>query len=208
MKRTAVVFLLDETGSMSGYRDETISGFNEYIDTLRSNGHKKIKFTLTTFNSEKIATPYNAVSLDKVQPLTRDTYEPNYTTPLYDAIVETIKKTEETLAEKKKRRVLFVIMTDGQENASSTSRQTVFELIKEKESQNWTFVFLGANQDSWQAGGAMGMAMGNVANYSQAQTTSAFRGMAGATVDYLHSNVATSTAFWEDEDEDGIEPVQ
>jgi hypothetical protein len=159
-----VNFVLDETGSMSICREATISGFNEYIKTIEQKA-KNVILSLTKFNSSKIETVFTKKIKD-VPMLTTDTYIPNDMTPLYDAIAKTIKDTEK---EAKGKSVLCVIMSDGEENSSKEyTREKVFALIKEKEKDKWAFVYLGANQDSYAIGQAIGLSKGNVINFATA----------------------------------------
>lgn len=183
---TLVTFVLDETGSMSVCRDATISGFNEYIETLKRDAKGKVLFTLTKFDSIKVQVVHNAVDIKDVQKLTTETYVPGELTPLYDAIHTAIKNTEDKVnMMAKKPQVLCVVMTDGEENASKEcSRARIFEVIKAKEKEGWRFVYLGANQDAWAVGQAIGLAKGNVVNYSVNKTDKAFRMMALNTVAY------------------------
>lgn len=149
-KPTLVAFLLDRTGSMSACRDETIKGFNGYIKGLREDG-SNMRFTLTQFDSIDIDIVHDAVPLGEVKMLNEETYEPRAQTPLYDAIGKTVRATEAKAGEKYK--VLFVTLTDGQENASSEwTRQTINDLIKEKEEKDhWTFAHIGVGANGWAA---------------------------------------------------------
>ena len=179
-----VSFLLDMTGSMGSVKDATISGFNEYIGSLKARGDD-IRFTLTLFNSNAIKTLYKGATLSGVKPLDAKTYKPDNTTPLYDAVVQTVSATQKSLSGAEQD-VLFVVMTDGEENASTQyNRQKVFDLIKKKEAEGWTFAFLGANQEPWQVGASIGVAMADSAmNYDPAQPAMAFRALDMATADY------------------------
>ncbi|NIP23783.1 MAG: VWA domain-containing protein, partial [Phycisphaerae bacterium] len=114
-KKKYVSFILDETGSMLSVKDQTISGYNEYLDTLKQ--EKDVLFTLTKFNSAKVEVVYDAVKIKDVELLTADTYHPTATTPLYDAIGTTITSLEKATKNKKGKK-LVVIQTDGLENAS------------------------------------------------------------------------------------------
>ena len=177
---TLVAFLLDETGSMMSCKQATISGFNEYIQTLK-NTKQDINFTLTKFNSLKSEVTHDCVALKDVKELNDQNYVPDNGTPLYDAIGSTIRMTEKN-KDLKKRKVLVIIQTDGEENASHEfTRDTICELIKEKEKAGWTFVFLGANIDSYKVANSIGVKASNTANYSTAKTEHVFRSMALAT---------------------------
>ena len=198
-KETLINMVLDETGSMEICRDATISGFNEYIEALKKR-KEKILFTLTKFDSRGIKLVCNSIRMADVQKLSRDTYVPGEMTPLYDAIAHTIKETENWVKIRKDIAVLTVIMTDGEENASRQyTRDKIFQLIKDKEKDGWTFVFLGANQDAWAIGQAIGLHKGNVMSYDVNKTSSTFKGLVSNTSCYLAANSPGNyTNFMED----------
>lgn len=198
--RIYISFILDETGSMSNVIEPTISGFNEYLNTLkRGKEAKKIRFWLTKFNSGKMELAYDGAKLKKVKGLSRDNYRPAFTTPLYDAIGTTVLSLSDMVGDSGK--VLVVIQTDGLENASREfDQKSVFDLITEKEKDGWTFVFLGADQDAWAAGAAMGMAPGNVMSYRSARTGEAFTSAAIGTQAYAKSGGVQTQSFWEGTD--------
>lgn len=171
-KEVLINFVLDETGSMMSCKDTTISGFNEYIESMKKK-KDKISMTLTRFNSEKIEIDYSDKPIDKVPNLTKENYNPNHLTPLYDAIGKTINETKDV-----KKNVLFVVLTDGEENSSKEyTRNSIFELIKKMEKKGWTFVYLGANQDAWANSGTIGFNQGNVINFNTKNMKATFRAL-------------------------------
>lgn len=182
-QKVSVVFVLDETGSMEVCKKETISGFNEYIGTLKQKT-EDIKFSLTKFNSHKIELVYDGVALKYVEDLNETNYKPSDNTPLYDAIGKTIVNLK-----KVKGKVLFVVMTDGEENASHEFTSSVIkDMIKDKENRGWSFVFLGANQDAWLTGQRLGYSLNNVATYDIKNTGRAFQVLASNTSSYCANN--------------------
>lgn len=196
--KTHISYLLDETGSMLRQYRETVDGFNEYIQTLQAEkGAKKNRFTLTKFNSCRVQVAHDAVPLSEVQPLTTDNYKPECTTPLLDAVGRTIRAME--ASEKHYDRLLMVIMTDGVENASKEyDHVAIRKLIEQKQSQgNWTFVYQGANQDSWANASRLGFDPGNVSDYDQSQAGVAMKNMTDASVGYLRSSRRRSSRFWD-----------
>ena len=196
-KKVFVSFVLDETGSMSSCKAETISGYNEYIKAL----DRSVRFTLTKFNSSKLKVVHDAVKIKNVPELTNETYVPDNMTPLYDAIAATIKSTEKKA---KKSPVLFVVMTDGHENASKEhDLKSVQALIAEKD---WTFVYLGANQDAWAVGTAMGIAGANTVSYSASKTASTMSALGGASSRFVSAAAAgqPQAGFWDDVDKDEL----
>lgn len=190
-KNVMVNFILDETGSMDGCKDATISGFNEYVDNLkRQNG--KIRFSLTKFNSEKIDRPFIKTPIKDVTHLSNRTYNPANMTPLYDAIGRTVKSLD-----KEKGKVLCVIMTDGEENASKEyKREDIFKMIKRKEKDGWSFVFLGANQDAWKTSQSLGMYAGNTMSYNTRDTRKTFLNVGTCTMSYLASGSDGTVDFF------------
>jgi len=195
VKNLFVNFVLDETGSMMSCLDVTISGFNEYIGTLKKKKMGDIRLTLNKFDSEGIRTLCDGVDVVKVPKLNNDNYIPGSMTPLYDTIAKTIKTTEEKVKSlKKKYEVLCVIMTDGYENASTKyGIKEVMKLIKSKEKAGWIFTYLGANQDAWAVGKSLGMKIGNVATYSTSKTTETFATLASCNVAYANTSAVSDT---------------
>jgi hypothetical protein len=183
--RTIVNFLLDETGSMLNCKQATIDGFNEYLDTLRQS-KENIKFTLTTFNSKSVDTRCVNEAVSKVKKLTNKTYKPDMLTPLYDAMGQTIRETEEAIKKSKlktKPKVLFVVMTDGEENASKEfTRKDMITRIKEKEKDGWTFLFLGADFDSYIEGMKVGMRAGGCLQIKKGQMARGMSSLGRSTV--------------------------
>ena len=181
-EKTIVSFLLDETGSMESVRDKTISGFNEYIATLRTNDTPTL-LRLMTFNTEGFNVVYDFEEIQSVADLTKESYRPRELTNLYDAIAKLIHDTEGYLkAMSPAPRVMCTIMTDGEENSSSEyTRAAIFKLITDKEKEGWAFVYLGANQDAWAASESIGIHRRNSANYQADAPESALRSTALAT---------------------------
>lgn len=179
----AVGFCLDETGSMGRCWQSTIDGFNEFIgDTKKQQG--KTRLSLTKFSDQGSGSPifrpvYEAVDIKDVGDLNQESYVPSGNTPLFDAIGYTIKKLESWLSEQKEKwAVLFVIQTDGIENASREyTREKIFELIRRKENDDgWRFIYLGVDQDEYAAqqhAGAMGMSVGSSYGYNRGETRTA-----------------------------------
>ncbi len=203
---TIVNFILDKSGSMSSVQDSTISGVNEYISTLKKDKKSKYEFSLTLFDTE-VTKPYVGVSLKDVKDLDKDTYAPEGMTALYDAVCKTIKGVKAA----KNQKVITIIMTDGAENSSKEYTQVQMKaLIGEREKEgNWTFVYLGANQDSYAVAQAYGISTGNTSNYNatnsgtraafcmMAQATSSFSGGGGGA-----GNGTTTTNFLSKDDQD------
>jgi len=155
-----IVIVLDESGSMEVVRDSTISAINEFIDGQRKE-EGKTWVTLTKFDTE-FRPLYEYAPLEKVKPLTRETYTPTGMTALHDAIGKTIHQA----ARPHKTKTMFVVMTDGQENSSKEyTLRSVKALIDSYKVDGWDFVFLGANIDSYAVGGNYGF--NTTVNYKQ-----------------------------------------
>jgi uncharacterized protein YegL len=200
--KMVISLVLDESGSMSSVIGQTISGFNEYIATLKeSKNADKIRFTLTQFNSDHVRVIYDGIRLAEVVDLDRDNYLPAGLTPLYDAIGATIRAVERSV-KGKKRNVLIVIQTDGLENHSKEyDRQAIFDLIDAKKADGWSFAFLGADQDAFAASAAIGVGRGSTITYKSAETRRTFAVAAAASVNYADSGgEQTDSLFDRDSD--------
>lgn len=187
---TVVNFILDKSGSMEDMRDAVISGFNEYVDNLRK--QKNLLFSFTLFDSDEIEKRYVVEPIKTVVPLNKDNYIPGSATPLYDAICSTIEETRDKLdKEYPKYASLVVVMTDGMENSSNKhTMQDFVKLKNELEAKgNWTFVFMGANQDAWATAQQWGLSANNSMSWqaSAAGAKSAMRSLSDATVMYAAS---------------------
>jgi hypothetical protein len=155
--RTLVTFLLDETGSMASIKDDTIGGFNSYLDTLKAS-RTPIDFTLIKFDSNRLEKVCVATPVKEVAGLTPQTYRPGASTPLIDAAYKTIKAVEKSLNGATPK-VVVCIQTDGHENASTEHTwDELNALIKEKTGQGWQFNFLGTGIDAYDTGRRMGVA--------------------------------------------------
>jgi hypothetical protein len=190
---------------MLSYKETTMSGYNEYLKTLQKDDvGQNYLFTLTKFNSDKVEVIHDAVAVKDVPELTHETYDPGYTTPLYDAIGRTIKATEEKISKMRgKPAVLMVVLTDGLENASKEySRDSVFKMISTKEKEGWTFAYLGANQDAYAEGVKIGIPKGNILNYVQGDEVRTSKKLSLATERFAASELRETASFFDGIDED------
>lgn len=165
-----VVCIIDESGSMSDLRDDTIGGFNAYLETLKEL-EKDVKLTLVTF-SDVYKTVIDGLNVKSIKKLTKKDYSPNGNTALLDAVGSTMIKVGRRLADTPEQerpgKVSFFIATDGQENASREfSIEKIKDMVKEQtEKYSWDFVFAGANIDAFGAGSSMNVNAANIANYT------------------------------------------
>jgi hypothetical protein len=188
VKRTCMVFILDETGSMAPVKTKTLSGINEFIKSQDNPALGVCNMTLIKFNSGGINTVFENKLISDVPALTEEDYKPAFVTPLYDAVAYGIRKAEAMVKLQNdviehlsgspnpdKPLVLIAIMTDGMENASQeTKLSDLNALVSKKQAAGWTFAFLGCDQDSWMAAGNMGIPVGNRAMYASGSPEQGF----------------------------------
>lgn len=200
---TVVHVLMDASGSMESVRDATIDGYNEYVNALKKDGGK-YKLSLTTFDSGnmgelRLKNVHQNVYVDDVPKLSRKTFVPMGGTPLYDAFCTVLKAVKSRDDEKH----LFVVLTDGGENASREfTANDMKELKSTKEkSGNWTFVYLGANQDSWAVAQQFGYTIANVSDFNATGTgvNVNFLNLARSTTMYSASASMSTSGFYTDE---------
>jgi hypothetical protein len=165
------IFILDRSGSMDECRDDTIGGFNAFVESQVPNGGS---LTLVLFDNE-----YDVVYKDKpiaeVEKMTRETFVPRGSTSLLDAIGKTLKGVTDLLPR------TVVILTDGQENTSRDyTKAHIKDLVEAKTKEGWTFVYLGANQDAFAEAGSMGISQNCTMNYDVRRTPQAFNRLGAA----------------------------
>ena len=187
---TWINFILDKSGSMSGIQSDTIGGFNSYLKDLQKR-KEKVLFTLSMFDTE-IKRICTNLDVKKVEPLNDNIYQPGGNTALYDAVMETVEDLHKEVKNmENKPAILVVVMTDGEENSSAKHDQKCFrDFVKKSEREgNWTFVYLGANQNSWANASQVGLAMGNVGNWSADSegTRGAFASLSANSVTFMAS---------------------
>jgi hypothetical protein len=194
-EKTFVTFVLDETGSMQSIKDDTIGGFNAYLEQLKQ-ADGEIVFTLIKFDSNRHDVVYAAEPLDKVEPLDDYSYQPGAATPLIDACVKAIKATEAKVAEDGVAQVAVTVQTDGYENASvEFKNEDLVRLIKEKTAEGWLFTFIGAGIDAFDQAGRLGFVAANTMSYDRDKSHAAFCGVAMSTTRYATSGAVGQAAF-------------
>jgi len=151
MKKTflKMIFVIDESGSMAGSESDVTGGFNAYVEKQRSENPGKVQVSLYKF-SDTVSRVVSNKPISKIARLTEEDYVPGGFTALYDAIGCAIREADLEVSrmdeEGRPDRVMMVIITDGQENASKEfSSASIRALIATHESMlNWNFVFLGS----------------------------------------------------------------
>jgi uncharacterized protein YegL len=186
-----LIVILDESGSMGSVVSDTIGGFNTFLDT-----HQKLpgeaKLTLVKFDT-KYDIVYNGLDVRKVPALNNKTYAPGGMTALLDAVGRTIdevgKRLDKTPEDEKPEKVIFMIITDGEENSSHeyTKEQVKEKTEHQKNNYAWEFVFLGADQDAWSNAQAMGI--NRSVNFVQSDMNRTMKGMT-----YYSSNIRAKSA--------------
>ena len=156
-----VVFILDKSGSMGGSEENTITSFNEYLERERKNKYKT-RITTILFSDEWNYL-HKGENVLKVNPITSEEYYVGGCTALYDALGEGINYIQR---KKDKDKVLFIVITDGYENASRKFNQSkIRKMIKEH--GNWEFIYIGADIDSFAAGSDIGFKRNNIASFKK-----------------------------------------
>ncbi|MBN1623810.1 MAG: VWA domain-containing protein [Clostridia bacterium] len=168
--KTELVFILDRSGSMSGLEGDTIGGFNSMLEKqTKIEGEARVTTVLFDDRYELLHDRFN---LNEVKKLSDEDYFVRGSTALLDAVGITIEKmvnvqkhqSDQNRADK----VIFVIITDGMENASRNyNYRMIQQLIKhEEENYGWEFIFLGANIDAEAEAGKIGIRKERAANYN------------------------------------------
>ena len=188
---TELVFILDKSGSMAGLERDTIGGFNAMLAKQKAQaGECRITTVLFDHRYELL---HDRTDIRAVRPITAREYRVGGSTALLDALGKTIHKIataqKNTSEPFRAKRVMFVIITDGEENASREyAAKEVKEAIRRQKSRyGWEFIFLGANIDAVETAGRFGIDAGRAANYvpdsqgtalnfrAMSETVSAFR---------------------------------
>lgn len=142
-----VVSILDRSGSMGGTEAEVIGAYNAFIEDqkrIAKEKNIKIKTTLILFDN-KYEEVYSKVSVEQTPELTREVYYTRGMTAYFDAIGKTIAAFED------KKKVIFFIETDGQENSSHEyNASTIKTLVEKKKADGWDFNFVGADLNATQ----------------------------------------------------------
>lgn len=160
---TDVIFILDKSGSMRYYTDETIRGFNTMLDVQRKE-EGRAYITTVLFN-EKSVYLHEREEIEKVKKLTRKDYEAGGCTALLDAVGDAIEKAGRNRCGNK---TVVIVITDGLENASvNCTYKEIREKIASRRLQGWEFIFLGANIDVAAEAEKIGIPMRRAAGYCQ-----------------------------------------
>ena len=166
---TELVFILDRSGSMGGLESDTIGGFNSMLEKQQAEPGE-CRITTILFDNE-YEVLHDRIDIKAVKPITEKEYFVRGQTALLDAIGSTINKIsgvqKNTSEEYRAGKVLFIITTDGMENAS---REYVYDDIKklierQKAEHSWEFIFLGANIDAVEVADRFGITRNRAQNF-------------------------------------------
>ena len=167
---TEIVFILDRSGSMAGLEEDTIGGFNSMIEKQKGEPGEAYVSTVLFDNVSEVI--HDRIDIQKIEPMTRNQYYVRGSTALLDAVGSAIHHIgnvhKYARPEDRPEKTLFVITTDGMENAS---RQYSYERVKMMIERNtdkygWEFIFLGANIDATKEAARFGIRADRAANYN------------------------------------------
>lgn len=180
-----IICIVDRSGSMGLIRDDAIGAFNTFLQKQKE-APGAANLTLVLFNHE-YEIIYDNVPLNKIEPLTNDTYVPSGTTALLDAIGRTLDR------RKLGKKGIVMILTDGAENASKDYKKAkIEELTTELTQRGWEIHFGAANVDAFAESVVLGLANAKAFNYasSGAGIGNAYRGMTSSALSYraIHSS--------------------
>ena len=166
---TELVFILDRSGSMAGLESDTIGGYNAMLKKQKAEAGEAIVTTVLFDDDYQLL--HDRIDIRGIKPITEKDYYVRGSTALLDALGRTISKIgnaqRHTSDELRAERVLFVITTDGMENASREYSYAKIRHMVERQQQKygWEFIFLGANIDAFDTAGRMGIRADRTANY-------------------------------------------
>jgi hypothetical protein len=166
---TELVFILDKSSSMAGLEGDTIGGYNSVLKKQKALEGEVAVTTVLFDNHYQLL--HDRINIKGVSPITEREYYVGGSTALMDAVGMTINKIinvqKNTSPEEKAEKVIFVITTDGMENASREyTRPMVKKLIEKQEKEyGWEFIFLGANIDAVEFAEGIGIRRDRAANF-------------------------------------------
>ena len=195
--------LLDRSGSMTGFAEDVIGGFNAFVEKQRAI-EGECYLNLVQFDSDNpFQVIYDNAALDQVNQLTSQVYYPRGLTPLYDALGTLITRAEQLQNQNPADNVVWVF-TDGLENASTEySAANVKALVQQKEKEGWTFTFMGCDIDSYGASAEIGFRRENTSNFKKDQDgygmawSEIDRGLSSYREKSSYDRHAMSEDFWE-----------
>lgn len=200
---TELVFILDKSGSMSGLERDTIGGYNAMLAKQQAIEGECYITTVLFDNSYQLL--HDRINIKAVSPITEKEYQVGGSTALLDAIGSTISKIgnaqKHTADDFRAEKVMFVIITDGEENASREydSDRVKAQIERQKTKYGWEFIFLGANIDAVQTAGRFGIAADRAVDYlaDSEGTELNFKVMASAVATFREAGTVDEACFEE-----------
>ena len=146
------LIILDESGSMELIKEPIISGFNELVQTIKGIEkdfpEQEHFISLVTFNGRGRKVIHFTEPAAKLETIDSRKYQPNSSTPLYDAMGDSITSLRQALEKQTDYNVLVTILTDGEENASKEyNGDAIKKLVEEMKQSGWTFTYIGTDHD-------------------------------------------------------------
>lgn len=196
----SVSVVLDRSGSMESNTQETIDCYNKYIDSLKEDKKADYRISLTQFWSggvggitPEVLSVYSDIPLSEVPIMKPKDYRPGGGTPLNDCLGDAITTLEAKRQENAP--VLMVVITDGDENSSRKyNTGQIKKMISARQESGWTFVFLGADIDTFAASANYGIAQKNVANYDKSNYGAMAQTLGANTMSYAGQRTNTMRA--------------
>jgi len=205
---TELVFILDRSGSMAGLEGDTVGGFNAMIEKQKAEAGEALVSTVLFDHESQVL--HDRVDIQKIRPMTRKEYTVRGTTALLDAVGSAIHHIglvhKYARQEDRPEKTLFVITTDGMENASHRyTYDKLKEMIRRQEEKYaWEFLFLGANMDAAREAARFGIRQDRAANYhADSKGTETIYESVNEAITHLRTHAAPLTASWKQKvDED------
>ena len=200
---TELVFILDKSGSMSGLETDTIGGYNSMLSKQQAvEGECHITTVLFDNNYDLL---HDRIDIKAVSPITEKEYQVGGSTALLDAIGSTIHKIgnaqKHSADDYRSEKVMFVIITDGEENSSReySAEQVKTQIERQKTKYGWEFIFLGANIDAVQTAERFGIASDRAVDYiaDSKGTELNFKVMASAVTTFREAGTVDEACFEE-----------
>ncbi len=206
---TEMVFILDRSGSMAGLEADTIGGFNGMIERQKKEEGEAFVSTILFSNQSKVL--HDRVDLSRIRPMTDREYYVGGCTALIDAIGGAIHHIamvhKYAREEDRPERTIFVITTDGMENASRrySSDEVKAMVEKEKEQHGWEFLFLGANIDAVETAAHFGIGADRSVTFKNDRRGQQLNyEVVGKTVLRMRKCAAPMSASWKEEIEEDV----
>ena len=166
---TELVFILDRSGSMEGLESDTIGGYNAMLEKQKALDGQAVITTVLFDNDYELL--HDRIDIKAVSPITEKEYQVGGSTALLDAIGMTIHKIgnaqKHTADDYRAEKVMFVIITDGEENSSReySAEKIKAQIERQKKNYGWEFIFLGANINAVETAGRFGISADRAQNY-------------------------------------------